>query len=100
VKLVVLPRLGAFLMALSALSCPLSPPAHANQICNLGLSTLVVHEPMTCEEGQVIENALSSHPYQTQFFVGGRVLIECETNYSSGRWVVCHDGPGWASFEL
>ncbi len=59
-----------------------------------------MHEPMTCEEGQVIENALSSHPYQTQFFVGGRVLIDFETDYSSGRWVVCHDGPGWASFEL
>lgn len=65
--------------------------AHANQICNPGLSTLVVHEPMTCEEGSAIANALGSHPYQTQFF---------QTNYRSGRWVACYDGPGWASFEL
>jgi hypothetical protein len=82
-----------------ALSCPLSPTAHANEICNPGLSTLVVHE-MTCDEGVAIANALGSHPYQPQFILGGKVLIECETNYSSGRWVVCHDGPGWASFEL
>lgn len=100
VKLTFLPRTAALLATIWALSCPLSPPSHANQICSPGLGTLVVHEPMTCEEGVAIENALGSHPYQTQFFIGGRVLIECETNYSSGNWVVCHDGPGWASFEL
>jgi hypothetical protein len=80
VTLTFLPRVAALAVTLWALSCSLSPPAQANQICNLGLSTLAVHEPMTCEEGQVIESALSSHPYQTQFFVGGRALIECETN--------------------
>jgi hypothetical protein len=58
----------------------------------------VVHE-MTCDEGAAIADALGSHPYQPQFFLGN-VLIECQTNYSSGNWVVCHDGPGWASFEL
>jgi hypothetical protein len=100
VKLTFLSRLAALLTAIWALSCPLSPAAHANQICSPGLGTLVVHEPMSCEEGVAIENALGSHPYQTQFFIGGRVMIECETNYATGRWVVCHDGPGWASFEL
>jgi hypothetical protein len=58
-----------------------------------------VHEPMTCEEGSATANALGSHPYHAQFLLQG-TMIECQTNYSSGNWVACYDGPGWASFEL
>jgi hypothetical protein len=71
--------------------------AHANEACS-PLSTLVVRG-MTCDEGAAIAAALGSHPYQPQFILRG-ALIECQTNYRSGNWVACYDGPAWASFEL
>ena len=54
---------------------------------------------MTYGEGTASGNALSSHPYQPQFFLGG-VLTECQTNYSSGSWVsatMAQDGPALSS---
>jgi hypothetical protein len=100
-KLKFSPRLVALLVPFVSLSCLLAPAAHANQICGpLGLAWGAVHEPMTCEEGSAIEDELRSHPMQPQFFLNDGTLIRCQTNYSSGNWVVCHDGPGWISFEL
>jgi hypothetical protein len=101
VKLKFVPRLAALLLAIWAISFPVAPTAHANQMCGpLGLVWGVVHEPMTCDEASAIEDELRSHPMQPQFFLDNGTLIRCQTNYSSGRWVICHDGPGWVSFQV
>ena len=81
--------IAAAVVAVASIGLP-APSAHATgDICRW---TLVVYGGMTCEYGDAIRDALLTHPYQTQFFMSGR-LTECQADFDVSEWAKCWDGP-------